>query len=447
MYLVREHNSIQLSSSFDDKGFEYYLNDVWQSRNRFYDINDKLEDNSKEQAFFTFQRNNELKAGQYVGFIQYKELSLSVYPKLFHNIDKENDIQFYRHLVYWLSYCRRINFPFNDVIADLDKVDDFPEALIYFFAKRTLPLLQSYPYHQFEVIEETMMDVKGRLLISRYFNESLATGNFHKLICEHEPLQFDNRLNRIIKSVARKLLQRCRFKETWYLLEQILFLLEDASDTPITALDCDKVKLNPIFSDYKECLDMCRFFLNNEQLQDLSGINDQFCFLLPMNYVFEDYICGFIEDKFKSQFKSLYQHGTWLTDQKVFRIQNDLVLKDHNDDLILIIDTKYKLRQRAQDAKKGISQGDLYQMLAYAIRHSCRKVLLIYPKMHNSDSKIVIDKFTISSELIQKNISIFASDVLITSDDIGKLDNSLYVQLSHIINKVLNTDVNESTDK
>lgn len=436
MHVLREHNKISLPADFDFDGFERYLNGVWQSRHLYYDIEEDQGGMSKDQAFITFHRNNEIKAGQHVGYIQYKGLNLSIYPKLFQSIDQEQIPTFYKHLVYWLSYCRRVNFPFNNVIAELDKVDDFPEALIYFFAKRSLTLMQSAPYHQFEVVEETLSDVKGKLLINKYINESLVTGNFHKLICEHEPLQFDNLLNRIIKSVARRLLQRCRFKETWHLLEQILFLLEDVSDVHVTASDCNRVRLNPIFGDYRESLDMCRFFLSNDQIRELGNNNDHFCFLLPMNYIFEDYISGFIEDKFKSRFKTLYQYGGWLTDQRVFKLKNDLILQEEEGELLLIVDTKYKLRQK-ENAKRGISQSDMYQMLAYALRHNCSKVLLLYPKMFGEDNSEDHDVFTITASVKSDPIIIFAADVQVCSRNTSNLDCSVYSQLDAIFNQIL----------
>ncbi|RZK45929.1 MAG: restriction endonuclease [Pedobacter sp.] len=440
MKSLKEHNKLTLPEDFDFQGLESYLQDVWKHRYTLYDEQDEEEQNTSTQQFLSFLREQEVKAGHYVGFVQFKDLQLCIYPKLFDSLKNDNVSLFYRHLLYWLSYCRRINFPFNKVEAELSYLNDFPEALVHYFAKHTLHLLQQHPYHQFELIEETLPQVKGRLLTSRYINECITKGNFHHLVCEHEPLLFDNTLNSIIKFVTRRLLQRSRFKETWYYLEQIIFVLDEVEDEVVTARDCDRVKLNPLFTDYKECLDMCRFFLNNEQIKGLQGSDDQFCFLLPMNYVFEDFLCGFIEDKFRGQFKAVYQHGGWLTDQRVFRIMNDLGIKNEVNDLLLIVDAKYKLRQRNVDAKKGINQADLYQMAAYAIRQNCKKVLLLYPLLYSHKPTHQTDTFTISSELFDGTISVTAADLHICSLDTRELDEHVYQQLEELFNELLNTD-------
>lgn len=47
---------------------------------------------------------------------------------------------------------------------------------------------------------------------------------------------------------------------------------------------------------------------------------------------------------------------------------------------MLIIDTKWKrLKGAIDDPKRGISQADVYQMMAYSQVYGCRQVMLLYP--------------------------------------------------------------------
>ena len=56
----------------------------------------------------------------------------------------------------------------------------------------------------------------------------------------------------------------------------------------------------------------------------------------------------------------------------------DIVLQ--RGDRTLILDTKWKrLIPEAQDPKRGISQADVYQMMAYAAAYGASAVVLIYP--------------------------------------------------------------------
>jgi len=65
-------------------------------------------------------------------------------------------------------------------------------------------------------------------------------------------------------------------------------------------------------------------------------------------------------------------------EDKTFQLKPDLFLKTENKSLIA--DTKYKIvYSDEKDPKKGISQTDLYQMLAYAVRFDIDEIILFYP--------------------------------------------------------------------
>jgi 5-methylcytosine-specific restriction enzyme subunit McrC len=54
----------------------------------------------------------------------------------------------------------------------------------------------------------------------------------------------------------------------------------------------------------------------------------------------------------------------------------------------LVADTKYKIvYSDDKDPKKGISQNDLYQMLAYAVRFEVDEIILFYPNTIKQDQE------------------------------------------------------------
>src|SRR5690606_37900674 len=75
------------------------------------------------------------------------------------------------------------------------------------------------------------------------------------------------------------------------------FILHDVSDVCCTAEDCDKVRLNPLFEDHRQILSLCKLYLSNQVIDMEHEDSRNFCFLIPMEYVFEDFIFGFISDK------------------------------------------------------------------------------------------------------------------------------------------------------
>lgn len=429
-----------LPQNFDVVGLKSYLDTVWQSRSIFYDEQASSEEKSKNQPFLSFDYAGpkcgpRLRASKYVGFIQYDGITIELVPKLF---EADQSSIAFRHLLWWLSYCRNIKFPFTELLTGSETIEDFPEALIGYFARFTYNLISTQPYHRYEEHTETMAFLRGRLNTSAYVQQSLSQGLFHQLVCDHEPFVYDNRLNQIIKFVARKLSGLCRFTDTYRLLERILFQLDEVSDVPVTVQDCDKIQFHRFYQDYDLCLQMCRFFLEDDYLSPKTDQHRHLCFLLPMDYVFEDFIAGITERYFTNRFKIQAQKaGCYLTDQKAFLIKNDLLLTDHHTGQKLVIDTKYKVRSvKPDDNKKGISQADLYQMVSYALRRETDQVLLLYPKAFGQT--LSNDAcFTVSSSLLSKNpLHIRSKDIDITGMSHQVMVNNVIGQLEQSFNYV-----------
>ncbi|MBL7472223.1 hypothetical protein IS446_05405 [Robertkochia sp. 1368] len=109
-----------------------------------------------------------------------------------------------------------------------------------------------------------------------------------------------------------------------------------------------------------------------------------FAFLLPMEYVFEDFIFGFIDKELEKVTAKAQRSDTYLDEGKTFNLKPDLWLKTNHKSLIA--DTKYKIvYSDDKDPKKGISQNDLYQMLAYAVRFEVDEIILFYPNTIKQD--------------------------------------------------------------
>lgn len=435
---VKEHNQYSLPAGFNIEEFLSYLDDVWINRLLFAEEDFGEEpvekEPSRKQPFFTFTHDNQIKAHNYIGFIRWRTFNFDIIPKVFEQVDESNG-RVWEHTFYWLSYCRRIIFPFAKLESFPKEIDNLAEALIYMFAKHANYILSENPYSQYEEVVSTGQVLKGRLNFNSYIEEQYTKGNPHQLVMEHEPFTHDNLLNQIIKFVSSGLQNICRYTDTFHELQGVIFQLEEVDDIQITAKDCDRVKFNRLFGDYSLILDMCRFFLSESYLNRESGSLQNLSFLLPMEYIFEDYIAGFLEQHFSSSYTTNYQARSWLTDQHVFQLKHDIVLTKRETKEKLIIDTKYKLRQSKTDRKKGISQVDLYQMVSYAVRANCNKILLLYPS-HKS-STWDIDHFSISSKMFNAEpIDIFAAEVPIVFDDLHRADQEVRIRLNQIFEEI-----------
>lgn len=429
-----EFDKYQPLPATDVDGFKSYLSEVWKSRNRFRYIVDETEQEFSEEEQAILGRNKQqfisfdgphIRARNYVGFIQYEGQRINIYPKICK--EKSHD-SILKHLFYWLSYSKRIRLPFSQLPLDKQFIDDWLEAFIYIFANQTEETLNNQPYQAYQEVSEKSSFLRGRLAMNEYIKNNLSRGRYHYLYCTYEPFLFDNQFNRVIKYVTRLLLSVSSSTINQEKLNSILFLLDDVSDEYCQASDCDLVKLNPLYQELSVILEMCRMFLESTSISTNDSLNSNFCLLLPMEVIFEDFIFGFIE-KHLPETKPEPQKEAFLTNERVFKMKTDIVLKNPK----MIIDTKYKIRQHNTDSKQGISQADMYQMLAYAFRRGVQNVLLIYPATRGDNAA----HFTISDSLGQNPmVSIGAVDVEIFSDaSLGDLERELILKLKNIFVK------------
>lgn len=190
-------------------------------------------------------------------------------------------------------------------------------------------------------------------------------------------------------------------------------MLDEVDDRPATAADCDTLLLNRFYSPYQQCIDMCLFFLSDSYLTQPDTQHAHFCFLLPTDYLFEDFIFGVMTSCLGGDVRISPQQGTWLTREKVFGLRSDLLLT-YPDGQRLIVDTKYKVRANVPGRKEGIQQSDLYQMITYALRQVATDVVLLYPREFGQ-MESTVSEFHIDSELlIPLAIRIRAYDIPVT---------------------------------
>ena len=245
-------------------------------------------------------------------------------------------------------------------------------------------------------------------------HENIAKGKWHKLNCIYDAFVIDNKFNRIIKYVATLLFNATSSSDNKKNLREILFILDEVSDVRATAEECSSIRFNPVFGSFDTVRDYCYLFLKNSISIEYKNDLKLFAFLLPMEYVFEDFIFGFIdkeigEIKAKSQVTSKY-----LDQEENYILRPDLYLE--LDSKKIIADTKYKIiYQDANDPKNGISQGDLYQMIAYAVRFKINEIKLFYPDTikgyYEKESEVIIkDEF---ADGIDINIKSYQLPILI----------------------------------
>ena len=305
---------------------------------------------------------------------------------------------------------------------------NFFEVLIYLFSNHTRKLLNSSIYQNYEEVQSELPFIKGRLDTEEYIRENIAKGRWHKINCTFDAFILDNEFNRIVKYVTTLLFNHTTSQDNKKNLREILFILDEVSDVSATPEQCSRISFNPMFGEFETVRDYCQLFLNNCISFDYKNELKLFAFLLPMDYVFEDFVFGFIDKELNEISARSQRSDTSLDVEGIFYLKPDLWLK--TPEKSLIADTKYKIVYSDEvDPKKGISQNDLYQMLAYAVRFKVDEIILLYPNTikgyQREETTVTIEDCLANG----KRIKVRAFQIPIISQEVLRSDS---VEIYHL---------------
>lgn len=399
------------------ENLEYFLDEIWKRREKssyFNNTTDDEEDKVESQRFLQFLRKHkELKSNKYVGVIHYKGETINLLPKIFYDNQKdykEEDLKrINTNLFWWLSYCRKLRFPNYKTGLSGEKNDLF-EILIYLFSKYTKELLNNAMYQRYVEIHKEEQFVKGRIDFDRYSNDNLSRGNFHKISCVYDSFEMDNQFNRCIKHVSTLLFSATKDRQSKNNLREILFILDEVSDETMSASACRNIKFNPMFQEFETIRDYCVLFLENCVSYNYKDALQLFAFLIPMEYIFEDFIFGFIDKELSDVNVKAQSGAVHLDRSRNFKLKPDLILEVNGHRIVA--DTKYKvLDLTGDDPKNGISQNDLYQMVAYAVRLKCTHIILLYPDHILASGFRSLPTIEITDEFSGETISVHSYQV------------------------------------
>ena len=172
--LFEYQNKAGLEEQFE--GLELFLDEIWKNREKSDYFFEEQENKVESQRFLQFlHKTNEIKSNKYVGVIHFEGKKINLLPKIFFDPNRDYQTgeinQMQNHILWWLSYCRKIKFPnYQTSLGSLKS--DFFEILIYLFSKYTRQLLSNSIYRQYEDVDKELPFIKGRLNTNAYITEN-----------------------------------------------------------------------------------------------------------------------------------------------------------------------------------------------------------------------------------------------------------------------------------
>jgi 5-methylcytosine-specific restriction enzyme subunit McrC len=329
-----------------------------------------------------------LRAGQVVGVIAGEGCSLEILPKI-EGLDdaagKPDQARIRQRLVHMLAVALDMDIA-DGRITDLGwQREDLLEILIKLFSRRLadavrLGLPRRYVQHQ-----DDLQTVRGRIDVKRQFTSLAAAPQL--VACRYDTLSPDIALNQVMKAAVQRLAQVSRSVDNQRLLRELALTYVDIASVPISALRWDQINLDRTNERWRELLSLAKLLLGERFQTTTAGSAGGFSLLFEMNTLFEEYVARMLGRALAVDGLKVHRQGGRLfcleendePRRQRFQTIPDIIVK-RGSETLLIIDTKWKrLGARIDDPKLGVSQADVYQMMAYGRVYRCPRLMLLYP--------------------------------------------------------------------
>jgi 5-methylcytosine-specific restriction enzyme subunit McrC len=331
-------------------------------------------------------RHTEITAAQMVGVIAGPGCSLEILPKIHPEAD-DSDVVARRRLLQMLDVAVGLQIGEGQVASMGRQSETLLDILIRLFADRLLAETRRGLPRTYLEQEEDLPVLRGRLNVRRQYTTLAVRSD--RIACRYDALSADTALLRIMKACVALLHRHARSAETSRRLDTLRVLFADVSDVSSTALPWSEVRIDRTNRRWGTLYELARLFLKQEWQSTHRNIHAQHgvTLLFPMNDLFEAYIAVLAKRALRGTELTVHSQsgGAFcLREQdeagrQVFRTRPDLVIK-HGQNTRMVIDTKWKrIGQNLDDARRGVSQADVYQLMAYARLYRSPEVMLLYP--------------------------------------------------------------------
>ncbi len=278
--------------------------------------------------------------------------------------------------------------------------DSLLEVFIRLFAERLLAQTRRGLPRQYLHHEDDLPALRGRLDVTRQFTVNAVRPD--RLACRFDVLSHDIALMQVMTATVVSLGKRTRVAATRRLLDELRFVLADVTLLPPSTLPWSAVRVDRTNRSWENLLRLARLLMGREWQatgHDAAGHTGT-SLLFPIERLFEEAVGVLLRRALAGSGIEVVAQGglrhclgDWREEAAceghVFQTRPDLLLR-RGGRVIAVIDTKWKhLSADPLYRKHGVSQADVYQMMAYARLYECERLMLLYPSAPGADSREV----------------------------------------------------------
>jgi 5-methylcytosine-specific restriction enzyme subunit McrC len=378
-------------------------------------------------------RRHDLRARGVVGVLAAQGCSLEILPKIdiaTKEAPEHQNAAIRKHLVHMLAVALDLRIE-TGRITELDwQRETLLEILIKVFCDKLTEAVRRGMPRRYVSHEDDLSALRGTLDVPRQFTRHAA--NPGRLACRFDELSEDIALNRIIKAAITHLARTSRNGANQQRLRELAFVYAEITEVARSALNWGDVVIDRTNRAWRELFGMAQLFLGNRYQTTSGGSGKGTALLFEMNTLFEEYVGRLVARALAgTDLRITLQGGRRFcltsvdNSRTVFQTKPDILIW-RGGQVAHVIDTKWKrISAVIDDPKQGVSQGDVYQMMAYGHLYKAPRLTLLYPHHRGlGDNEGIQAQFRITGqETVLETASV---DVTKRKDLVARLRDKIF---------------------
>lgn len=328
-----------------------------------------------------------LRARGVVGVLAARDCSLEILPK----VDEPPTAASVRPLptarnclVHMLAVALNLRVDAGTTARLAFQRESLLEILIGVFCSKLSEAIRKGVPRKYVERSDDLRTLRGRLEIVRQLSRHAVDPS--RLACRFEDFSEDHLLNRIMKSVVVQLSSASRSVGNQTRLRELAMVYADVAEASPSEVRWSDIVIDRTNQPWRELIDMARMFLQGLYQTTTVGATNGIALLFEMNALFEAYVGRLVARALAGTDHRVSLQGGRLhcltTDEGrrgIFQTRPDVIIRKAGA-VSHIIDAKWKRISRIDDdPKSGVSQADVYQMMAYAQVYGAPRLTLLFP--------------------------------------------------------------------
>lgn len=331
----------------------------------------------------SWQGPKTLRIQQFVGVVRMGDLQLEILPKL---DGLPDPAQVRQNLLAMLAMTQDLEIRSSDVVGFLESSEPFICALARLYCRRLLDAVRRGLRQEYVLHHDFLPHVRGK--IDWPAQAKLHTTQRLEFSCTFDERSENTPLNRTLKAAlltAGTMLEGTRAAN---IVNELRHAMDGVSDACPTMEDVVRLRTDRMNHHMEPLLVLAKLILGNRNPdlgRSAQGNRNTYSLVWDMNVLFEEYVGRLTQGMLKPKMfrvelqerASIYLAQEATTRQNAFLLKPDILVRLDRKPWV-VADTKWK-RLDSRQANLGVSEADVYQVLAYANRYETDRAVLIYP--------------------------------------------------------------------